>query len=170
MLSDPVPEADCPDLMQRLGNCPKTYYFPPQRESLDGVVISSNSFIIPEMRLCSMSEWAAEISEAEANRIQFRYDELNRRTLDRVDSGPVDFGAARELITYLRPPEDVNGAGPNPDYYSGPKGGEPARLIINGSVSVMDLKNLVIECHFGYYCDKWVRISLPNYLGGSSGK
>jgi hypothetical protein len=147
-------------------NCPDTYYFPPQRESREDVVISSNGYIIPEMRMYSMSKWIAEVSSSQADRIQWRYDDLNKRILKHLeDAGPIDFEAAKELITYLRPFSMVDGEkvpGPNAGYYLEPEYNN--ELIIDGSVSVMDLKNLVIESHFGFYRDEWVRISLKNYV------
>lgn len=147
-------------------NCPSTCYFPPQRESKHDVLISTNFYVIPEMRMYSMSEWVAEVSSSEADRMQFRYDDLNKRVLNRLgQSGPMDLSAVQEAITFLRPFSMVDGRkepGPNAGYYIKPEAcGE---LIIDGSVSVMDLKNLIMKCHYGFYVDEWTQISLKNYL------
>jgi hypothetical protein len=41
---------------------------------------------------------------------------------------------------------------------------DPMSARIEGVTCVFDLKNRVVRTHFGYYADKWVQISLNNYL------
>ncbi len=62
-------------------NCPGPFYYAPQRERRPDVLIATNHCISPEMRMTSMSEWIALLTSANANEIQWRYDELNHEIL-----------------------------------------------------------------------------------------
>lgn len=142
-------------------NCPKGYYFAPQREQRDDLVLVSNHYVIPEMRLCAMNWWTQIISAAEYNDIQWRYDQLNKELLDALAQGPLDADKALEIIDFLAP------YGQFPDYYFQywEKDKKPLdECAIQGSVSLMDLKELTIINHYGFYSDEWVTISLSRYL------
>ncbi|NIM15400.1 MAG: hypothetical protein GTO45_25765, partial [Candidatus Aminicenantes bacterium] len=65
-------------------NCPGPFYFAPQREDHDNVVLVSNHCITPEMRLTAMNEWVAFVAAGSINDIQWRYDELNCEILDAI--------------------------------------------------------------------------------------
>ena len=141
-------------------NCPSTFYFSPQRENDSHLVITTNHFIIPEMRFCAMNPWTAWIIGDQVNDIQWRYDELNNQILEAVkEKGHIDFETARELIDFLASYRKY------PDYYArNPKSKDGREIRIEGCTSVFDLKNKVIESHYGYYCDEWVRITLTDYI------
>ena len=141
-------------------NCPLTFYFAPQREKNNNIVITTNHYIIPEMRYYAMHPWTSMIVGDRINDIQWRYDELNNQiqnTLDRM--GYIDYKAAKRLIDFLAP------YGKFPMYYSGnPKSRDGKQIRIEGCTSIFDLKKGSVESHFGYYCDEWIRITLPNYF------
>jgi hypothetical protein len=141
-------------------NCPSTYYFAPQRENNDNIVITTNHYIVPEMRLYSMYPWTASVIGNKINDIQWRYDELNNQILTSLEKyQSIDFHTARKLIDFLAP------YGKHPWYYAdNPKSRNGKELRIEGCTSIFDLKNGIVDSHFGYYCDEWVRITLPNYL------
>jgi hypothetical protein len=144
-------------------NIPSSFYFAPQRETLNNLVFVTNHYIIPEMRLTAMYPWTAMIFKGHSNDVQWRYDELNKLLLNSL---PVDTWAkARQLIGFLAPygpyPDDVY---PNPDYYKGPLSKDGKKIQISGSNSVLDLKKKIMYSHYGYYCDEWVQISLENYI------
>jgi hypothetical protein len=141
-------------------NCPDDFYFAPQRETRDDYIVVSNHFVIPEMRLYAMHEWTAAIVKSEINDIQWRYDELNNEVLSALQNGPIDYDTAKNLIDFLAP------YGKFPDYYSkkNPRSKDGKEIRIEGSVSICDLKNKTMESHFGYYCDEWIKLTLPNYI------
>lgn len=141
-------------------NCPSTNYFAPQREARNDVVIVTNHYVIPEMRFFSMYPWTSRIIGDSVNEIQWRYDELNNEILSAIQNkGYINFECARGIIDFLSP------YGRFPAYYSkSPKSRDGMQVQIKGSVSLFDLKQKVSYNHYGYYCDEWVRTSLPNYL------
>ncbi|MCX7773735.1 MAG: carcinine hydrolase/isopenicillin-N N-acyltransferase family protein, partial [Clostridia bacterium] len=141
-------------------NCPATYYFAPQREELDDVIITTNHFIIPEMRLFAMHPWTSTVVGDKINDIQWRYDALNDEVSKVIkEKGSVGFEDARKLIDFLAP------YGRYPGYYQGnPRSRDHKELCIQGCTSLFDLKNKLLESHYGYFCDEWVRITLSNYL------
>jgi len=140
-------------------NCPASYYFAPQRDSDPGVVSASNHAIIPEMRLFGMTPWLARTTFRLINDIQWRYDALNDQIQRTLAAGPILEDRARRIIEFLAP------YGAYPDYYlkGGQRSPDGREFAINGSVSLFDLKNRVAHSHYGYYCDGWVKITLPRY-------
>jgi hypothetical protein len=139
--------------------CPSFRYFQPLGESRPNLVVVTNSYIIPEMRLTAMYEWTALLAQANADDIQWRYDELSRRLISTLDKngGRMSYEEAKKIIDFLAPDGDF------PDYYNSKR--QPlSEVAIAGSVSLMDLKKTTMESHYGYYADEWVKISLPNYL------
>lgn len=141
-------------------NCPSSFYFAPQREESSDILIAANHYVIPEMRYFAMSRWTAGIIGDRVNDLQWRYDELNRLIQDEVaEKGSIGFEKAKEFISFLTP------SGKNAGYYSGnPRSKDGKETRIEGCDSVFDLKNMVAESHYGYYCDKWVRLSLRKYV------
>lgn len=141
-------------------NCPSSFYFAPQREENDEVLIVTNHYIIPEMRYFAMYQWTAGIIGDKVNDLQWRYDELNRIINEKLAiQGSIGFEDAKELIGFLTP------YGKNTGYYSGnPRSKDGREIRIEGCDSVFDLKNRIVESHYGYYCDKWVRLSLMKYV------
>ena len=141
-------------------NCPSSFYFAPQREESDELLVASNHYIIPEMRYFAMHRWTQKIIGKRVNDIQWRYDELNRQIHDRLkEKGRIGIADARELISFLAPYGKYSGY-----YADNPKSRNGKEIRIEGAVSVFELKSRVVESHYGYYCDKWVRLSLPAYF------
>jgi hypothetical protein len=139
--------------------CPSLNYFQPQRENNPNLIVATNAFVIPEARLCAMYELTAQLAQAYADDIQWRYDELTRRLTSTLDknNGHMSYDEAKEIADFLAPDGDF------PDYYNSKR--KPlSEIPIRGSVSLMDLKKKTMESHYGYYADEWVKISLPNYL------
>lgn len=141
-------------------NCPSSFYFAPQRENNDEILVVTNYCIIPQMRYFAMHGWTQRIIGKRVNDIQWRYDELNRAIYDRLEArGRIGFEDARELISFLSP------YGKNKEYHAdNPRSRDGKQLRIEGCVSLFDLKNKVVESHYGYYCDRWVRLTLPEYF------
>ncbi len=138
-------------------NCPEAYYFAPQRELSDKVVLLTNHFLIPEMRLTAMRDWTNEVAKGNWDDIQWRYDELCHRMVTAIRQGPVTQEKAREIIDFLNPARDY------PGYYN--SDAKPLDQVqIPGAVSLLDLKARSIETHFGYYSDMWVTVTLPRYI------
>jgi len=174
-------------------NCPHGYYFAPQRERDPNLVLVTNMFIIPEMRLYAMHPWTNLVSASQLDDLQWRYDELNYQLLSRLyptpggSLTPLSLEDAKDLIDYLTPNPEK---GKHPEYYNPPpvpasgffqrawewirsrlsgRGGT-AKLAdwrsiqIEGSVSLMDLKEKTIHSHYGYHGDGWVTIHLDRYV------
>lgn len=141
-------------------NCPSAFYFSPQREENSEVVIATNHFIIPEMRYYAMHPWTSKITGETTNDIQWRYDELNHLVVTAIEqNGFINYDKAKELISFLSPKCHI------PSYYANnPKSDDGKEIRIEGCVSVFDLKKRLVESHFGYYCDEWVRLTLPYYV------
>lgn len=141
-------------------NCPSTFYFAPQREDSDDLVIATNHFIIPEMQLYSMHPWTSMVLGLKINDIQWRYDALNSEIMQALrEKGAIDYPMAKKVIDFLAP------YGRYPLYYAdNPRSHDGREIRIEGCTSVFDLKKRVVESHFGYYCDEWIRITLPNYV------
>jgi hypothetical protein len=136
-------------------NCPGPYFFAPQRETRDDVVLTTNHYVIPEMRYTSMDPWLKMIFGKLMQDSQWRYDALNKRILDELaaaGSAGIDYATAKEILRFLSPD------GQYPDYY-----GVDAD-IIEGAQSLCDLKNLTVESRYGHYADDWVLMSLKKYL------
>ena len=142
-------------------NCPGAFYFAPPRGLPGRVLLATNHFVIPEMRLCSMHPWASRVSRARLDDSQWRYDELNRRILLAIDEhGSIDRATAKELLSFLAPDGDY------PDYYRlNPRSRDGEQTLILGSTSLFDLKARSVESRYGYYADPWVGIHLANYVG-----
>ena len=165
------PKRRYPDAFTRVGridrtheehNCPSSSYFAPLRARRNQVVICSNHYVIPEMRLCAMTQWINILESMCADNSQWRYDELNRRTLLALQDGPIDAETAKELIDFLAP-NRVTG---HPTYYEkSPKSPDGLETAIEGVISLFDLKRRTVESHYGYSCDDWIRIRLPAYVG-----
>ena len=141
-------------------NCPGVFYFAPLRGRSHQVVLTTNHFVIPEMRFCSMHPWAARVSRASLNDSQWRYDELNQRLLSTLDrDGPLDRDAARRVLEFLAPGGDY------PDYYrNNPRSPDGLQTVIFGSSSLFALRRRVAESHYGYYGDPWITTTLPAYV------
>jgi hypothetical protein len=139
-------------------NCPKAYYFPPQRENKQDVLVLSNHCIVPSMHLCAMDPCTVLVAKGNLNDIQWRYDELNNQILNAY--GNISFAKAKQLIDFLAP------YGKFPDYYQHNKPSSDGKTkIVRGSVSVCNLTDKVVESHYGFYADEWVQATLPNYVG-----
>jgi len=137
-------------------NCPATYYFAPQRENNDDLVIVTNSNISPEMRLTAMNDWIALLAGSDMNDIQWRYDELNNELLNAIKTGNISEMNARQIIDFRAPGSyDYSVKFPQEHW---------EKKEIHGSVSLCELKSKVITSHYGYYGDPWVTITLPNYF------
>ncbi len=156
-----------PDALEKKGfinktlkekNCPFTYYFPPERETRDDIIITTNHFVIPEMRFTAMERLLSLLASDVVNDSQWRYDTLNAHILEAIDdakreeNGGIGYDKAKEILDFLNP------AGRYPEYYGKDK------QVIEGSLSLFDLKNKTVESHYGYYKDEWIKLTLPNYL------
>lgn len=128
-------------------------FFMPQRESHPDLIVATNVFHVPEMRICSMDELANQIARSRTPDFIWRYDELNRRCS--LAYGEIDWAKARELIDFLSPAQ-------TPQYYTD-HSGRPIE-IIGGGVSLLDLTDRTITSHFGYRSDDWVDLDLKNYI------
>ena len=139
-------------------NCPETYYFAPERMNDKNVILATNHWIHPEMRLCGMKPWTSNFARGHMNDVQWRYDELNFRLKGALDKGPIPYARAKALIDFLKPRNF-------PGYHDGKDmSTDRKEYVINGSVSLFNLGRRTVESHYGYYGDKWVKIRLKNYF------
>jgi hypothetical protein len=140
-------------------NCPGPFYFAPQREARDDVLVATNHCIAPEMRLTAMTEWIALLAGGEQDDIQWRYDELNREILEALDAAPdgIDEEGAWRLIDFLHP----NGAFKS--YYNR-DGGRWEDVQVGGSVTLCELLGRTFTSRFGYYGDPPVTLHLMPFL------
>lgn len=141
-------------------HCPATYYFAPQRETNEDILLASNMAITPEMRFGMMNEWVVTLSGSEYDDMQWRYDQLNVRLHDEQKNGPINWDTAWSLANYLRP-------GPNPYTPEGSYHCDPSEwqgCQITGSISLCDLDTSTIKSLYGYYGDEPLTLHLLAYL------
>ncbi|MBN1648607.1 MAG: hypothetical protein JW874_11300 [Spirochaetales bacterium] len=144
-------------------NCPEARYFPPQREHLKNMLLVSNMYMIPEMRLYSMAGFTNWLSRKYQDDFQWRYDMLNRLLLEEIAAGKVRFARAREMINFISPLSVF--ADRNDHYYTDrEKYNREDHIPIEGSVSICNLDTLYMETLTGYYEDRWVRLQLADFL------
>lgn len=146
--------------------CPFTYYFSPQREDKNDLLLVTNMYIIPEIRLAMMNAatvkkanpaQAIKIAKTTYDDVQWRYDVLNEELLNAY--GNIDLAGAKDIISFLRPD------GKYPDYTEkNPTSSDGKVRTIQGTISLCDLKKKVMESHYGYYADAWLKLTLPQYL------
>ncbi|UCH98574.1 MAG: hypothetical protein JSV88_17470 [Candidatus Aminicenantes bacterium] len=149
-------------------NCPGSFYFAPQRETLSNVTVVSNHPITPEMRLTAMNEWVALAAASELNGMQWRYDEVNKELLQAIAKAKDPENP--QLITEDTAWRIINFLSPEPGYkfptFRNPKGASWKTRQVHGSVSLFELKERKIKSLFGYYGDEPITITLPNYIEG----
>lgn len=142
-------------------NCPQAYYFAPQRERKSDVVLATNMFITPSMRLCGMDPWTVEVAGSHFNNLQWRYDTLNKLIMEHY--GKIDAAKAREIIDFLAPDGNF------PDYYKNNiRSADGKTVQINGATSLCNLTDKIITSHYGYFADEWISLRLPGYVGGNA--
>ena len=140
---------------------PKAYYFPPQRESRPDLLIVTNQFLTPEMRLCSMGSWASMVAASSEDDLQWRYDELNSQIREMIDSSSsrgekITLEQAKSLVDFLSPRRQ------HPAYYA--KNASSAKgKRIEGAIALFDLTDRVLHAYYGYYDNTWLRLTLPGY-------
>ena len=141
---------------------PGPYYFAPQRETRKDLVIGTNHFITPEMRLVSMTDWLELIEGDEFVDSQWRYDALNSFVLEALaaGNGKVDFDKAWVLVDFLDPVRSPKYS----FYYRRDNPKPPEEIVVHGSVNLLELKTLRIRSLWGYYGDEAVTINLKRYL------
>ncbi|MCL6589643.1 MAG: hypothetical protein K6U80_06790 [Firmicutes bacterium] len=147
-------------------NCPFAFYFAPQREDKDDVLIVTNHFITPTMRYCAMDKWTVEVVKGQLDDIQWRYDKLNDLILEHY--GNIDWAQAWRIINFLAA-EDGSYV---PDYYDYTRdyeyrdedGQTHKTKAVQGSISLCNLTTKVIQTRYGYFVDEPVTITLGNYV------
>jgi len=88
---------------------PRSFYFPPQRETLPDLLIAANQALTPEMRLCAMGSWVSLVTARSEDDLQWRYDdELAAQIREALGPDPdrprrVSLEQARALIDFLSP-------------------------------------------------------------------
>jgi hypothetical protein len=147
-------------------NCPDGYYFAPQREDKDDVLIATNHYLSPSLRLCAMDAWTNKLTKDHNSDIQWRYDRLNDLILGAY--GAIGEAEAWHFINFIasEPGSDT------PDYYHNApdvdyvdaQGVARKTKEIPGMTSLCELKEMRLRSRYGYYADGEVTITLPNYL------
>ncbi|HEX3045074.1 MAG TPA: hypothetical protein VHY08_09985, partial [Bacillota bacterium] len=142
------------------------FYFSPQRENKDDVLLVTNHFITPTMRYCAMDNWVVEVARNQLDDIQWRYDKLNDLILEHY--GAIDWEQAWKLINFLA----AETGSYVPDYYNYIKykkykdeqGQIKKTKAVQGCTSLCNLTTKVMQTRYGYFVDKPVTITLYNYV------
>lgn len=153
---------------------PSGSYFAPLRAEQGDIVLTSNHYITPEMRLTAMDERCNLLDLAYASDSQWCYDKLNVKVQAKREEGRIDYEAAKGLINFLEPPCAEERRCPfvcvkncyHDSKYHNRECLKPTRwkkrpIPIEGAVSLFDLSNLTVE---SYYGDDWVGVQLRNYV------
>ncbi|MEM8487089.1 MAG: carcinine hydrolase/isopenicillin-N N-acyltransferase family protein [Bacteroidota bacterium] len=144
-----------------IDNNPKSYYFAPQRETRDDMILVTNMAITPIMRLPGMHDHTADIAGEDAlSQSQWRYDALNKEILDAY--GDIDEDKAWEIINFLTPLE----GGPHPKFYGHGRNSQEEinQIVVHGSTSLLNLTDKTMKSIYGYFGDGPVSLTLPAYL------
>ena len=142
---------------------PRSFYFPPQRETRPDLLIAANQALTPEMRLCAMGSWVSLVSARSEDDLQWRYDELAAQIREALGPDPdrprrISLEQAKALIDFLSPLRRF------PLYYA--RNAVTARgTRIEGAITLCDLSARVMHAYYGHYDDRWVRLTLPAYCG-----
>ncbi len=136
-------------------NCPGCLYFAPRRTGKD-IHITTNSFLLPQMRLCAMQPWIDSIVRAYINDIQWRYDELSNRIKQGAEDGGIDYEYAKRITDFIAPNKMFPQI-PGKSRFVG----EPR---IEGCTTIFDLKKITAESRYGCCRDEWVKTTLPEYF------
>ncbi|MFI5367983.1 MAG: carcinine hydrolase/isopenicillin-N N-acyltransferase family protein [Spirochaetia bacterium] len=141
-------------------HCPGPFYFAPQRESRPDVLVATNNFISPEMRLVGMNTWTAIVAHTWYDDFQWRYDELNNEVLNALDAHPngLDDATAWSVINFL------TSRGPFRAFHDPDESHRWQEVQVQGSVNLCDLTTRKLKSLYGYYGDDPVTITLPAYL------
>jgi hypothetical protein len=140
---------------------PRSFYFPPQRESLPDLLLAANQAITPGMRMCAMGSWVSLVSAGSEDDLQWRYDELASQIGEALGPDPrrprkIGLEEARALIDFLSPLRRF------PAYYEG-NADTPKGKRIEGAITLCDLAARVMHAYYGAYDGTWVRLTLPAY-------
>ncbi len=140
---------------------PKAYYFPPPRESRPDLLIATNQFLTPEMRLCSMGSWVSMVAASRENDFQWRYDELSSQIREAIDSSAsrgekITLEQAKALVDFLSPLRR------HPAYYARNASSAKGKRI-EGAIALSELSERVLHAYYGYYDNNWLRLTLPRY-------
>lgn len=136
------------------------YYFSKVNLPFEDAIATTNTFMIPTMRLTSMAKWTQLAAGRQWNDCQWRYGALTG--LIREHHGDIDAALAQKIIDLLGP------EGFYPNYYRHEwKGDAPdwRTEVIQGSTSIFDLRNKTVKTHWGWFGDPWAELDLTNYLG-----
>eukprot|EP01080_Neovahlkampfia_damariscottae_P007861 gene7861-12332_t len=130
------------------------YFFSPQREELDDVIITTNLAVVPEMRITQMSPLTS-MMQGGSKGMQYRYDRINKMILENY--GKIDWEYVRNIITRLSPDR-------TPGFWSNywdPN--DPMTAEIEGQITIVDIKKRIIEMKGGYWTDDFIKLQLLNY-------
>lgn len=143
-------------------NCPMGLYIAPPREPVPNLLVATNRFIVPEMQLTTMAEAADRVAQKSWDDVQWRYDELSSTVTGFVRQN----GGAQPYITHDQARQAANYLGIEQQFptYNNPHDLPADQVQIGGAVSLMDLKAVTMESHYGYYSDEWVTTTLKNYV------
>ena len=147
-------------------NLPHSFYFAPLRVGQPDLLLVSNHFITPAMRMAAMEPWCANLASKQQPDFQWRYDKLN--DLLQTYYGQIDEELAWRIINFLAAEEGSF----VPDYYKKASdyvyrdldGHKQKTKEVPGAVSLCELTSLSMQSRWGYYADKPVRTRLPNYI------
>jgi len=177
------------DASHRQWRCPSGSYFAPARGEPGRIVLTSNHYVCPEMRISAMDKLTNLLDQRYADDSQWRYDELNHLVVrERWYDGTgrvrrdtprkVSYDAAKRLINFLEPQCAGDGRCPYTKKkecfhfkkYHLEECKKPAgerTIPIEGVVSLFDLRRRTIDSYFGYYGDKWAKLRLLPYVEGT---
>ncbi len=147
-------------------------YFPPLRTyDNPDLILVSNSYIIPQMRLTQMAR-VPNILAKTADAINWRYSSLNKLCLQ--NWGKITVPVAKKIISMLNPFK-------SPDYPTnkeqldvseklyGMNKLEPGKVEIQGLMNVVDYETKIFYTKGGYWGNGvksgWTELTLANYLG-----
>jgi len=115
-------------------NLAKYFYFKPQREDDDNIIIATNMGIIPQIRIGEMSPVPSTII---TGRIQYRYDTMNKMILDNY--GNIDWDFAEKIAERLSP-DNVPGFWNDREIPNLPMSAQ-----VKGVVNLMDTKRKIMK-------------------------
>ena len=129
--------------------------FPDPLEERADLIVATNHFLVPGMRLYQWAPWVALVWRTYWPASEWRYRTQTELLLDRVESGrALDWESAWRIADFLNP-ATVEGS-----FFYGPD----RTRDVGGHVALMDGRDLILRALYGRYDDPWVEVSLETFL------
>lgn len=154
------------------------YYFPPWRHVGEGILVVTNNFLNPLLRLTQMSTMA-NMTERMSVGNQWRYDDMTAQL--QAEYGRLTYDTCKSILTFLSPwkhpdyPQNMELNNLSSEYAfldviqgrHHDRQKNPVSTLHAGSLTIVDTRTCWLENKNGYWGTDWYGIHLKNYASMS---